>query len=241
MTNSKRIPYSEKIKARCREMRELGYSSIQITEATRVPGSTIARWAAEGGWRVCDVAEELLPELTEDEPAGRLIGLGGMDWGGASGGSDPAGEKGADDAPPKSRQERLDFALERALDAAGHSIDRGSLVQAEKAARLAGSLSRTMEKLKSGEDKNGPKIASYTAADIATAREELTRRLDKLAASLDARVEDRKQRFLNGELEDPDAPRWEIARCVLWAQRMGWLGDILAGRFDASGADQGVM
>ncbi len=53
--NPKRAPYTAQTKAKVREMRETGYSNVQITEATGVPGSTIARWAAEGKWRVSDL------------------------------------------------------------------------------------------------------------------------------------------------------------------------------------------
>ena len=70
--NLKRAPYGAATKARVREMREAGYSVVQITESTGVPGSTIARWAAEGGWRVSDLVEE--PEFVDpiSEPEGRL-------------------------------------------------------------------------------------------------------------------------------------------------------------------------
>ena len=70
--NLKRTPYGAATKIRVREMREAGYSVVQITGATGVPGSTIARWAAEGGWRVSDLVEE--PEFVDpvSEPEGRL-------------------------------------------------------------------------------------------------------------------------------------------------------------------------
>ena len=70
--NLKRTPYGAATKIRVREMREAGYSVVQITGATGVPGSTIARWAAEGGWRVSDLVEE--PEFVDpiSEPGGRL-------------------------------------------------------------------------------------------------------------------------------------------------------------------------
>ena len=67
-TNPKRAPYSDKVKAKVREMREEGYSNVQITEATGVPASTIARWAAEGGWRVADLVNAQVSFSPEAKP-----------------------------------------------------------------------------------------------------------------------------------------------------------------------------
>ena len=78
--NLKRAPYGAATKSRVREMREAGYSVVQITEATGVPGSTIARWAAEGGWRVSDLVEEPEYLIPVGEPDGLLPGLGGESW-----------------------------------------------------------------------------------------------------------------------------------------------------------------
>ncbi len=106
MTNNpKRVPYTAQTKAKVRKLREEGYSNVQITEATGVPGSTIARWAAEGGWRVSDLVNAQVsfsPEAKSpcacvvtcvaprsegcrmnppaQAPDGLLPGLGGESW-----------------------------------------------------------------------------------------------------------------------------------------------------------------
>ena len=79
--NPNRAPYPAQTKAKVRKLREEGYSNVQITEATGVPASTIARWAAEGGWRVKDLVEEPAFNEPETPPLGLLPGLGGEAWG----------------------------------------------------------------------------------------------------------------------------------------------------------------
>ena len=219
-SNPKRVPYSDKVKARVREMREMGYSNVQITEATSVPGSTIARWAAEGKWRVKDLVEE--PEFNDPAEAqdGLLPGVGGESWGDESGlsaragssaslgraaparslvrGSTPPSEIGdpqataqaqgveprAKSKPEQTRQERLEDALEKAAVAAEDAILRGNFAAAGKATQMADTLSRALERVRKSAPEEKREGVFYTAEDIARAREELTRRFDRLARTL---------------------------------------------------------
>tara|TARA_R110002073_G_scaffold21092_10_gene74767 strand:+ start:4250 stop:4639 length:390 start_codon:yes stop_codon:yes gene_type:complete len=63
-----------RLSAAAKAMRRGGATQIEIARALNVPGSTIARWAGEGGWRVCDMAAEMpplesAPGEEEDEPS----------------------------------------------------------------------------------------------------------------------------------------------------------------------------
>ena len=208
-SNPKRVPYSDKVKARVREMREMGYSNVQITEATGVPGSTIARWAAEGKWRVRDLVEE--PEF--NDPAGAPDGLlkddgsfvrsrdpdgshrtgSGLHAGNEDCSGSPelvssrerseAGDK-HQNTLEQSRQERLEDALEKAAVAAEDAILRGNFAAAGKATQMADTLSRALERVRKSAPEEKREGVFYTAEDIARAREELTRRFDRLARTL---------------------------------------------------------
>lgn len=46
----------ERLQTAARAMRRGGATTAEIARALGVPGSTILRWASEGGWRVCDMA-----------------------------------------------------------------------------------------------------------------------------------------------------------------------------------------
>ncbi len=263
-------------------MREMGYSNVQITEATGVPASTIARWAAEGGWRVRDLVDEPEFKAPESSPNGLLPGLGGESWigsrepisshgagsgeslissrepisshgagsgeslissrepisshGAGSGlragnedcgalgdesglsarasssaslgrgaparslvrGSTPPSEIGdpqataqaqgveprAKNKPEQSRQERLEDALEKAAMAAEDAILRGNLTAAGKATKMADTLSKALERVRNSAEEEKPEGVFYTPAQIDEAREQLTRRLDRLAKTL---------------------------------------------------------
>ena len=226
-TNPKRVPYSDKVKARVREMREMGYSNVQITEATSVPGSTIARWAAEGKWRVKDLVEEpefLAPVAGPDGVYAREVDLGGLgeesEVSARTGGSPSAQASSAqpgrvvggstqataqaerDQGLPGnereqknqeqhtqnqqslSRQQQLEDALEKAAVAAEDAILRGNFAAAGKATQMADTLSRALERVRKSAPEEKREGVFYTAEDIARAREELTRRFDRLARTL---------------------------------------------------------
>ena len=210
--NLKRTPYGAATKIRVREMREAGYSVVQITGATGVPGSTIARWAAEGGWRVSDLVEE--PEFVDpiSEPGGRwrdappspLMGEGtgvreieGCDFPelvdtSASplipNPSPHQGEKGlsqqTNTKPGQSRQERLEDALEKAAFAAEDAIMRGNFTAAGKAVQMADTLSKALERVRASAAEERPDGVFFTREQIDDARAELTRRVNRLAEKL---------------------------------------------------------
>ncbi|MDF1678930.1 hypothetical protein [Ponticaulis sp.] len=263
--NPKRAPYTAQTKAQVRKLREEGYSNVQITEATGVPASTIARWAAEGGWRVKDLVEEPAFNAPETPPLGLLPGLGGDSWvgsrepvsshGAGSGlhsqlsdqrdslepvssregseagdkhqsspepvssrdpgldpgeagdnhrtslepvssrdpGPDPgeAGdkhqttpEKNDARAQQKARQARLEHALTNAARAAEDAIMRGNFAAAAKATQMADTLSRSLERVRVPEEEEQPDGVFYSFEEIAAARAELMRRLDRIAATI---------------------------------------------------------
>ncbi|MAI88882.1 hypothetical protein [Ponticaulis sp.] len=207
--NTKRAPYSDKVKARCREMREQGYSNVQITEATSVPGSTIARWAAEGGWRVRDLIEEPAFNAPETPPDGLLPGLGGEGWGEPPSPSEGEGLGGRETIRPqtseseaaselplnpnpsslegekgsstKSRQQQLEDALEKAAIAAEDAILKANFAAAGKATQMADTLSRALERVRNSAVEEKPDGVFYTQEDIQSAREELMHRFNRLA------------------------------------------------------------
>ncbi|MAF58891.1 hypothetical protein [Ponticaulis sp.] len=221
--NPKRVPYTAQTKAKVRKLREEGYSNVQITEATGVPASTIARWAAEGKWRVKDLVEEPAFNVPETPPLGLLPGLGGESWVGSrdpdgshrtrSGlhsqlsdqrdspepvssrdpGPDPgeAGdnhqttpEKNDARAQQKARQARLEDALTNAARAAEEAIMRGNFAAAAKATQMADTLSRSLERVRVPEEEEQPDGVFYSFEQIAAARAELMRRLDRIAATI---------------------------------------------------------
>ena len=270
-SNPKRAPYGAKTKARVREMREQGYSVVQITSATGVPASTIARWAAEGKWRVSDLVEE--PEFVDpvEAPDGLLPGLGGADWqdvppsppfGGSSreeidpvdrsqargeGGEvgvsqsrdfdltphpSPDQERGSADV--QTRQEKLETALEKAVTAAEDAILHGNFAAAGKATQMADTLSRALERVRGSAARPEPEGLFISPEDIEAAREELTRRFDRLGEAMyDAGAAALEQREKTGGGEQ-QFPRWIYAHCVRWAERVGWTAAILDGSFDES-------
>ena len=247
--NPKRAPYTAQTKAKVRKLREEGYSNVQITEATGVPASTIARWAAEGGWRVKDLVEEPAFNAPETPPLGLLPGLGGDSWVGSrepvsshgagsrlhsqlsdqrgslepvssrerseagdnhqtspepvssrDPGLDPgeAGdkhqttpEKNDARAQQKARQVRLEDALTNAARAAEDAIMRGNFAAAAKATQMADTLSRSLERVRVPEEEEQPDGVFYSFEQIADARAELLRRLDRIAATIrpDEKVE----------------------------------------------------
>ena len=205
-------------------MRVQGFADTQITEATGVPGSTIARWAAAEGWRVRDLVEDT--ELTEPAapPAGlfaRRDPYGASEAGDETGFVLPgavgeaAGE--AEDTSPRARRERMETALTRAAMAAETAIGRGSLKQAEQAARLAGSLNRTIEKLGEAPPDEDARGVFYSAEQIAEARADLVRRFDRLADQQKSVVEGDRERYMKGVMKDPGMERWEVDWVVKWA------------------------
>lgn len=216
--NPKRAPYTAQTKAKVRKLREEGYSNVQITEATGVPASTIARWAAEGKWRVKDLVEEPAFNAPETPPLGLLPGLGGEGWttedrsflrrqesgpaaealdprlcgderdehttarpGGAQ--RDRACERSAR-AQQKARQARLEDALTNAARAAEDAIMRGNFAAAAKATQMADTLSRSLERVRVPEEEEQPDGVFYSFEQIAAARAELMRRLDRIAATI---------------------------------------------------------
>lgn len=210
--NPKRAPYTAQTKAKVRKLREEGYSNVQITEATGVPASTIARWAAEGGWRVKDLVEE--PAFTEPEtpPLGLLPGLGGEAWGKLPSPSEgegvgvrdtmrsqselaekvsttplipnPSPHQGEKGSSQKARQARLEEALTNAARAAEDAIMRGNFAAAAKATQMADTLSRSLERVRVPEEEEQPDGVFYSFEQIAAARAELMRRLDRIAATI---------------------------------------------------------
>ena len=221
--NPKRAPYTAQTKAQVRKLREEGYSNVQITEATGVPASTIARWAAEGGWRVKDLVEEPAFNEPETPPLGLLPGLGGDSWVGSrepvsshgagsrlhsqlsdqrgspelvssrDPGPDPgeAGDKNQTTpekndarAQQKARQARLEDALTNAARAAEDAIMRGNFAAAAKATQMADTLSRSLERVRVPEEEEQPDGVFYSFEQIAAARAELMRRLDRIAATI---------------------------------------------------------
>ena len=244
--NPKRAPYTAQTKAKVRKLREEGYSNVQITEATGVPASTLARWAAEGGWRVKDLVEEPAFNAPETPPLGLLPGLGGDSWAGSrdpdgshrtrsglhpqlsdqrdspepvssrdpgldpgeagdnhqtspehvssrDSGLDPgeAGdkhqttpEKNDARAQQKARQARLEDALTNAARAAEDAIMRGNFAAAAKATQMADTLSRSLERVRVPEEEEQPDGVFYSFEQIAAARAELMRRLDRIAATI---------------------------------------------------------
>lgn len=216
--NPKRAPYTAQTKAKVRKLREEGYSNVQITEATGVPASTIARWAAEGGWRVKDLVEEPAFNAPETPPLGLLPGLGGEGWhtedrsflrrqesGPAAETRDPrlrgderdehtnvrpdvaqrdrACEEQAR-AQQKARQARLEEALTNTARAAEDAIMRGNFAAAAKATQMADTLSRSLERVRVPEEEEQPDGVFYSHEQIAAARAELMRRLDRIAATI---------------------------------------------------------
>ncbi|WP_155802846.1 hypothetical protein [Ponticaulis koreensis] len=238
--NPKRAPYTAQTKAKVRELREEGYSNVQITEATGVPASTIARWAAEGGWRVSDLVNaqvSLSPEAKspcacvvscmaprsegcrmnppvemETPPLGLLPGLGGESWGklpspfeGEGVGvrdtmrpqaglsekvsttpliPNPSPNQGEKGSSQKARQARLEEALTNAARAAEDAIMQGNFVAAAKATQMADTLSRSLERVRVPEEEEQPDGVFYSFEQIADARAELLRRLDRIAATI---------------------------------------------------------
>ena len=217
--NPKRAPYTAQTKAEVRKLREEGYSNVQITEATGVPASTIARWAAEGKWRVKDLAEEPAFNAPETPPLGLLPGLGGDSWVGSR---EPVSSHGAGSrlhsqlsdqraspepvssrerseagdkhqttpekndarAQQKARQARLEDALTNAARAAEDAIMRGNFAAAAKATQMADTLSRSLERVRVPEEEEQPDGVFYSFEQIAAARAELMRRLDRIAATI---------------------------------------------------------
>lgn len=264
-SNPKRAPYGAKTKARVREMREQGYSVVQITSATGVPASTIARWAAEGKWRVSDLVEK--PEFVDpiSEPEGRLRDacasppFGGssreeidpVDRSQARGEGDEVGVSQCRDfdltpnpspdqergsAGVQTRQERLETALEKAVTAAEDAILHGNFAAAGKATQMADTLSRALERVRGSAAKPEPEGLFISPEEIEATREELLRRFDRLGEAMyDAGAVALEQREKTGGGEQ-QFPRWIYAHCVRWAERVGWTAAILDGSFDESDA-----
>ena len=57
-----------RLTAAAKAMRRGGATQFEISQALNVSGSTIARWAAEGGWRVSDMAGEIPREASAQLP-----------------------------------------------------------------------------------------------------------------------------------------------------------------------------
>lgn len=165
------MPYSEKVKDRCRAMRAQGFSNAQITEATGVASSTVMRWAAEGGWRVQDLAGP--PDRPDmiDTPEGLLLR------------DAPDVELPDDDEPlgdDADRLARIEAALERAVRKAERAVGLGNLTAAGKAAHVVDKLTRSLERLRASAPADKRDGVFYSSEDIARARVELTRRLERL-------------------------------------------------------------
>jgi hypothetical protein len=127
MAGTKRsIEDRARLEAVAREMRVRGQSMAEIRATTGVSVSTLHRWASENGWREQDLAESI-PVADEvggcdSEPASRPSGQSP---------SLPSGHCPAlADATP---EEAVEFLL---AEASRHAVG-GSLMRAERAARLA--------------------------------------------------------------------------------------------------------
>ena len=91
------------------------------------------------------------------------------------------GEKGS---PQKARQARLEDALTNAARAAEDAIMRGNFAAAAKATQMADTLSRSLERVRVPEEEERPDGVFYSFEQIAAARAELMRRLDRIAATI---------------------------------------------------------
>ena len=69
-SNPKRVPYSDKVKARVREMREMGYSNVQITEASHRRKVEVPQYSQVGNAvppLMAQAIGELLVKLLTDD------------------------------------------------------------------------------------------------------------------------------------------------------------------------------
>ena len=174
-------------------MRQGGATQAEIARALDVPGSTIARWAAEGGWRVCDMA--------------------GVSAAGLHGG-DPSG------LPPSPHPNPPLEGREDTLDALPASLPRGAAWrlmaramtlalagrtrEADFTAKLAERLARTMRlagPTPDEEDADAAEQAEAEEGELEELRAELKRRLTRIRVS--------------HTLEQMERAAWEHHRRVL--------------------------
>ncbi len=87
-------------------------------------------------------------------------------------------------AQQKARQARLEDALINAARAAEEAIMRGNFAAAAKATQMADTLSRSLERVRVPEEEEQPDGVFYSFEQIAAARAELMRRLDRIAATI---------------------------------------------------------
>jgi hypothetical protein len=142
-------PSSERnrLETRARALRAQGLTAIEISRAVGVPASTLARWAAETGWRQEDLAAQA--------EAAREVGAAGEDADGASArGPDARGGRGAEDGseafPPDALADDAetltpDETARRALRRALSLAEAGQMAAAERMARLAERMARLAE------------------------------------------------------------------------------------------------
>ena len=161
MVNSKRAPYPEAMKDRCRALRLAGHDTAAITEKTGVPGSTISRWAAEGGWRLRDVHHFTVPEIEELRPAHAGLRMESL----------------PEDVPPVLA---LESATLGAITDVREAIAEGRWCDVPKASTSIERLVRALKVLKQiGE--HDASVIRARQREAEEARAELTRRLDRLA------------------------------------------------------------
>ncbi|MEQ8406343.1 MAG: hypothetical protein RKE49_14700 [Oceanicaulis sp.] len=59
--------FRAELEARAKALREGGASMSEVERETGVPASTLYQWAARGGWRACDLAQEAVRAAMEDQ------------------------------------------------------------------------------------------------------------------------------------------------------------------------------